>query len=525
MSRYDQLALSSRPKLYLSAPEATDKSGTSDFPLGVNNLSSEGQPIIFGNPSSFYMSDSTTVEITGNPLFFNNDSSFECVVVTNRPNDIVPILMDDNSQNAVLITPDGFTLKLFFENSTSTYSKTATVPVKNWDSKFHLLVTITDIQATLSVNGESSSVFYEDTIIDSSNIEVGGGSGFSYLIDGIGFYGRRVVNKSNYINDLNSGYSNYAAQRFGGITTRFEGYTLGYRQSFTLADFIYAEGFYTLIYNVSSTGEGLDYIVIRCNDETVNVSYDIDLDAYGEFYGHLLLDDVDDKTIRMIVAEDDIDAEFEVSIAAIEDSSVTFMTPAELTLEGMALYGEPSESIVNFSDGTKLESATYTGTWIYGEDSEDVPKTVEIVFRPVESENDTYVFYSSDGSASFGSTGSVGANFTAYLNGVEVTDLTTVKYNQWNHLVLVDATAEAVTFYLNSDDGLSSTETISYMLLTGYQDALSEEDIVKLYGILVGSDVISIQEPSILINEGTFSNGLAFNSYSHTWAIVGGGGS
>jgi hypothetical protein len=528
MSTYDNLAFSNRPRLYLSAPQTTDKSGTGAFPLSNNNLSATGQPIIFGNSLSFNISSTAKVDVTGNPLFFNTTATFECVIYASRPTQEVPIIIDSNAQNALLITPDGITLKLFFDNLLSTYSQSTTVKVKDWNKKLYILVTVTDSQATLSVNADSNMLSYKDAIVPSTNVTIGGGySGYSYLMDGIGLYSSIIQNKLSVINDPWSGYSSYASRKHSGRTTKFQGYQRGTKQVFGLDKFSYRTSSdgdqYTLSYLVSQVHQGLDYIIVRANDERITVNYDVNFAGAGTFTEYLLLGSIDEATLRLTVDSTQVDNDFSISIETVYNGDVLYETPAELELTGLALYSDSEESIVNAPDGIKLPQATYNGTWILDQSFPSTPMSVEIVFKPINAGVRTYVFHSTDGSASFGPSGSI-SGFTAYLNGQVVTDLTGVKYDQWNHLVLVDVTPSATEFYLNSNNGVAPTTTISYMLLTAYPGVLSAGSVTMLYNIISGTDIVSIDEP-ITIAEGVFSGGQAFNAYSYAWAIMGAGGS
>lgn len=528
MSTYDQIAFGSRPRLYLSAPDITDKSGVGDFPLSNNNLSPTGQPIIFGSEFSFHMSDATTVDVIGNPVFFNDTATLECLIYAGRPTEDVPIIIDSDSQNALLITPDGITLKLFFENLLSTYSQTATVPVKDWNKKLYIIVSITASQATLSVNNSSDILTYKDTIVPSSDITIGGGySGYKYLLDGVGFYSNTIRNKSLLIDDPMSGHTSYASRRHGGRTTKFDGYEKGIKQSFGLNSFTFSTNqdgnYYTFSYLVSQIHQGIDYIIVRVNDERVVVSYDIDFDDPGQFTEYLLVGSVNESNLRFIVNADSVDNDFILSIETIYNGDISYESPAQLELIGLALYGPPTESIVNTPDGTKLPEAAYTGTWILDDNFPDTPGTIEIVFKPIDEGIDTYVFVSTDGSVSYGPTGAI-TGYTAYLNGQSVSDLSDIRYDQWNHLVLTDASASSTEFYLNSDDGLSSTTTISYMFLTGYPSVLNSAAIETLYEIVSGIDLLSVNETATVV-EGSFPGVQGFNAYSYAWAILGAGGS
>lgn len=518
MNTYDQIALSNKPNLYLSAPETTDKSGTGAFALSNNDLSPVGQPIIYGHEFSYLMTDTTTVDITGNPLFFNDTATFECVVFVNRPTEETAILIDDDGQNCLLLTPDGITVKLFFQSLLSTYAQLATVPIKNWGKKLYIVLTITATQVTLSVNDQFVILNYSDSIVSSTNLVLGGGyTDYGYLIDGVGFYSNTITNKSSMINDPLSGHSNYAASKHAGGTTKFDGYTQSSINAYSLADFLYSDGVHTLIYYSSYVQDGLDYLIVKPNDERVTVLYDIDLDDSGDFTDYLLIGTVNDVTIRFMVNDTDVNSDFSLTIQSIKDADVLYQTPADLVLAGMALYIDAEESIVNCPDGVKLPEATYAGTW-----NNDPPKSIEVVFKPIVSVNDTIVFYNADGVASFGPTGSI-TGFIAYLNGQLVTDLDDIRYDQWNHLVLIDDSPSATQFYLNSDDGLDTTETISYMFLTAYPEELTEPDVTTLYQIVSGIDLLNISD-TITVSEGEFSNGIGFNAYSYQWSIVGAGG-
>jgi hypothetical protein len=213
-----------------------------------------------------------------------------------------------------------------------------------------------------------------------------------------------------------------------------------------------------------------------------------------------------------------------VKIKTIYDGNVFNKSPAQLTLNGQAMYPfDFDASIVNYPNGVLLQEAAYSGTWVFGPGHENIPQSIEIVFKPTESDNITYVFNNSDGECSFGPGGQI-TNFTAYLNGALVTDLDDIKFNQWNHLVLTLASPTDDSFFLNTEDGSLVTETISYMLLSGYEQELQLANVTTLFGILCGIDKISVIETALAINEGIFDNGFGFNYYSYAWAIIGAGG-
>lgn len=521
MSTYDQLSLSSRPVLYLSAPDITDKSGTGLFALANNNLDPTGQPIIYGNESSFYITDTTTVDIVGNPLFFVGNTALELVCVLPRPTEEVSIVIDDDVQNALMVNSNSIFLRLFFETETSTYSKQISIPVTDWDRKFYIRLSMSDTQATLQVNEKTEVLEYDDVIVASTNLQLGGGySGYFYLIDGIGFYAGTVAEKQSVINDPGSGHELYAALKHQGVSTLFNNST-GYTQAFKLSDFTFTHSpdLYNLVYFASQKSDSIDYIAVRSTDENVQVKYLINMQSAGEFTEYILLANVNNATITFYIEAGQATEDFTLEITAIENANIETDTPALLQLEGMALYSEPANSIVNYPDGVILDNATYTGTWIGS-----IPNTIELVFKPYVDTGETVIFSSTDGEVSFG-TGGVVSGYTIYLNGSLVTDLTDLKMGQWNHLVILDASPSATEFYLNSSDGLSSDKTIAYMSLTAYPEELSADQISYLYEILSGTDDINVEEPPVSVVEGEFDTTTAFNYYSYAWAIVGAGGS
>jgi hypothetical protein len=520
MSNYDHAALLTRPTFYLSAPETTDKSGAALYDFTDNDLSAAGQPIIYKNTASFVMSDATNADIDGNPIFFNSTASFECVIVAKRPTEQVPILIDSDGMNALYIDPNGITVKLFFDNATSTYAKVATVRIKNWNVKMYVSLSISSTQAVISVNGQASILSYTDAIVVSSTITIGGGyTGYSYLIDGVGFYNTTATNKISLIDDPASHHAQFSGNKHDGLTTLFDGYRSGYKQTFELKDFRYSNDTFILSYYVNAVDEGIDYLSVTTNDESVTVSYDVDMDDFGEFTEYLLLGSISESTIRFILEADQVDSDFQLIIEGVYNGDVLDATPASLVLDGLALYSNPSESIVNYPDGVLLPGSSYTGTWL-----DAIPSSIEIVFKPTETTAETYVVSSTDGGVSSGDTGGV-TGYTTYLNGATTTDMSEVKYNQWNHLVVTLAEPEATEFYLNSDDGIANEEVISYMSLTAYPNVLTGADAEELYNIFCGTDGINISDTLSTVSEGTFGTGDAFNYYSYAWAIVGAGGS
>lgn len=527
MNTYGQLALTTNPVLYLGSPTTTDQSGSLFYSLSSNTLSPTGQPIVYGADSSFLIDSAHTVTIDGNPIFINDIVSVEFVVLLSRPTDIVNILVDSDGQNSISADQNGFTIKLYFQSSLITYSKSVSVLVSDWDKKHHVIVAYSDNRATLSVNDQIAEIRFDDPLIESSSVIVGGGySGYSYLLDGLGFYTKNLENKTNFLDDPGSGYATYSGLVFDGHVTSLDGFISGYNALYTAKDFKFvANPDYYVITHIAAFGQpDPGYLIIRCNDKNAIVNCTIDNGVTQTFSDYLLVDISVSSTLHIQVPAGGFSKDTRINIISIYTADVLDKSPASLVLNGKALYPNDFEnSIVNNPSGVKLINSTYTGTWIYGQTTPDIPSSIELVFKPFDDSVKTYVLNNSDGECSFGPAGQI-TNFTAYLNGVVVTDLTDIKLNQWNHLVLTIVSPAATSFYLNSSAGSAPTTTLSYMLLGAYQQVLTAQNVIDLFSVLCGTDKLSVVEPSIPIVEGVFDNGFGFNYYSFPWSIIGAGG-
>lgn len=527
MNTYTQLALSNNPSLYFAAPTTTDQSGTSTYALSSNTLSAAGQPIIYGSDSSFLVDSSHKVNINGNPIFVNSNVVMELMGVFRQPTDDVNILIDSSGQNALTVGPNGFTLKVYFQNSLLTYTKSAAVNIKQWDIKFHIQLLFSGTRAAISVNGELDEISFDTPMTESTAVTLGGGySGYSFLLDGIGFYNKSITDKTKFINDPGTGYDRYSGIVFSGNTSVLDGFKRGYTTKYAATDFKFVSNpdYFILTHMASFAEQDPGYLIVRCNDETVQINCTIDNAAMITFTGYALIDITTNSILHIQIPKSNFNSNLTITIEAVYSGNVADKTPAKLALTGKALYPlNFDNSIVNYPLGVQLLHSTYTGTWLYGPTSPNIPKSIELVFKPLDSTVKTYVLNNGDGECSFGPGGQI-TNFTAYLNGSVVTNLTNIKMNQWNHLILTLASPTATTFYLNSAAGSIPATDLTYMLLGSYQQVLSLQNVTALFSVLSGVDKISVTEPSIPIAEHIFDNGFGFNYYSFPWSIVGAGG-
>lgn len=524
MSTYDNLALSSRPLLYLSAPDTTDKSGRGLFALSSNTLASTGQPIIVEQANSFYMDQTKSVTVTGNPLFLNEGRIMEVVLFLQKPTQSFHILIDDDSMNSLTITESSIELRLFFTDVSSTISKSITIPVKDWDSKKHVVVNIGNNQATLQVNNDSDYMLFPGVLVESTNLLIGTTyTDYFYLMDGLGFYDKTFSMKNDYIDDNDSGHESLVSRGFKGSLSLFDEYETVYKADIMLSDFEFnAEaGTRTYILHLPKSESDIDYFLIKANDENVEVTLYIDFTLSEVFRDRAFADNVTDS-IMFVVDSQVTDPSFYLEVRGISNANVFSKNLAEFSVAGVAQYSNSSSSIVNCPDGMLLESATYTGTWITGSEWL-IPKSIEIVFKPLDSSVKTYVFYSSDGEVSFGPAGQI-TNYSAWLNGQSVANLSTIRLNQWNHLVLSLATPASSTFYLNNNSAAASTRNIKYLSIAAMQDQKVLADVTALYTNYISSDVIEVADSGAEIDEGDFGSGSPVRIYSFAWSISGAGG-
>lgn len=532
MNTYDQLALSQNPLFYLASPSISDQSGRGLFTIGVNDATTTGQSIIVGHSNSIRVNNDQQISISGSGNLFVPGTTIEFVLFINKPQEDTPIFFDPVSGTGIYATQNGFDLRLYFTFWGVTTPIIQQIDIKDWAKKYYIRVLFSSSQAEFYVNDFSASIEYKGEPISSiANVKIGLDtlpSGF-FLIDGFGIYDAPLINKSSNIDDSNGGHSFYSSRVYGGNTTLFDGIQPTFTTKFSYSDFVFYDeiGIEKYFYvQVPVVDDEFSFISIRSADERVQLQYRvnqgswIDFDSYAFFIPSTKQPLISFRKNGSGVEEIN---DFEITVEGYYQANVVFNTPANLVLEQTALYpSRTDESIVNCPDGVFLPGSRYEGTWIPNGIME-IPKSVEVIFKAYSLSNKTYVFSSNDGSASYGPTGSI-ENYTAYLNGQLVTDLTSVQVGQWYQLILVDATPTANQFYLNYDSVDQDSFDISYLSLTAYPNEITQAQANRLYEILVGADSITFNEPLAIISEGITETGTAYLPYSYSWAIVGAGG-
>jgi hypothetical protein len=525
MNTYDQLALSAFPTLYVASPLTTDQSNSSEYTLSNNSLSLTGQPIISGHLSSFYVNDTNTVDIGGDLGFFISESSLEFVMYCNQPQEEFPLLMAD-SLSGIYVDQDGIIFRLHFQDTDGVvYAIDAKCRVEQWSRKFHIILYFNSNDAQLLVNGNQYKIDYIHEPVIPTEFVLGTTEDNWVNIDGFSAFNRRSPDKSIYINDLNNGHAIYSTAILGGNYTMFDSFDIMSSRTYNKADFIkYDQDQYILTTtSPPETDSSPDFVIIKININNTNVVYKTDLSSdWNPLNEPIVLDNSTPiKTISFIWTPNQIVSDISITIDYIRDGKIEEHSPAILELTGQALFFDTEDSMVNVPNGIRLIDSYYEGTWVVG-NNVDIPLSIEILFKAETIQDDTYVFYSSDGHASFGPTGSI-SGYIAYLNGQLVTDLDDVLVGQIYHLVLIESTPAGDTFYLNFDG--SSSSSISYILLSSYQTELSENQILSLLNVLSGSDKLEFEETIDFLDEGTdIDTGIAYNPYSYAWSIVGAGG-
>lgn len=525
MSTYDQLALSAFPTLYLASPNTTDQSNSSTYSLADNDLSLTGQSIIYGHLHSFYLDNVNTVTINGDLGFFQNGNSLEFVIYSEQPDEEFPILQSD-TLSGIYVDSQNIIFRLhFIDIDDVVYSIDTRYRVEKWNSKFHVIVYFNNNDAELVINGLSSKIDYIHETVVPTEFTLGTSVGNWVNIDGISTYNKRVPDKSQYINDLNNGHSVYSTSILDGSYTLFDTSEVLHKYSFTELDFQTFPGEQDYILNIISppvVNELSNFVVVRVNAKSNYLTYKTDLMADWDMASDTFFIDNDPTftTITFRWQPDSSINQIDVVLEYYADGKIQDHSPAILSLTGQSVYYDSQDSMVNVPRGIKLIDSYYTGEWVLGNDL-DIPLSVEIIFVPSTVDVDTFVFFNEDGHASFGPTGSI-EGFTAYLNGVEVASLDVIP-GQLYHLVLVNDSPTDNNFYLNYDG--TNASSISYLLLSAYQNELSEAQSLTLFSVLVGADVLAHSELIDFIQETeTEETGTAYNPYSYAWSIIGAGG-
>jgi hypothetical protein len=522
MSLYDQLAFASKPNLYLAAPNTTDQSNSAVYTISSNSLAFGGQPIIRGHEKSFKVEAAATATITGNPLFKTGVTT-EFVLLAARPTENTAIVLADNG-SGIWLTPYSVMLSLTYDKNGSIQSLTGEVPIVEWNKKLHVVVTVGENQATLTVNNISQTVSL-DGILDATVTETLIGASFPtdyyFLLDGLGVYTRNLYTKDIAIDDQSLGHNIYAAAIYAGTSTNFDTFDQIEELEIGIADLRFTSQFmldsYTFSYRVPSS---TTYVSIEVNDDTMAIDWDINNSEVNTFTKKL--------TVPIILIGGSIitfrlgntpRADFKAIIRSIRSADIVQSTPALLLSTGQPIFpGIAQDSIVNVPSGVDMTYASWAGTWLTSDraDLQVPPQSVELIFRP---EEDGVIFASAEGTIST----TTQSGYAMWLNGVPVADLTGILMNQWNHLVLVKTAATATDFTLNTD-GASAPTALQYLLMTAYFQELDDTAVANLYKVAIGADDITVDEIPLELAEGAFDSGQPFQLFGNTWAIVGTGG-
>lgn len=520
MSNYDLIAITERPDFYFSSNDTVDQSGKLLYGI-TNGATNTGQPIIFGNPSSWKIDNGMSLELDGNPIFFRENTHMEFVIQKIQPTDTICIFGDSDNFNGIFVNPAGVEIR--FLDSTLTQTSTALVFSK-WPEKMHIIVSFDTVYCTLRVNDQVAQIPFReadpDSIVSTSFKTTVGNS---YYIDGIGIYSDSFQSKMRHVDAPSIDYKDFINKTYSATATLFDGYrglpklqvsSVQFRPDpFDVNYYIYTATF------PLSGDEDFSSISIESNYSSMEMQYQTNDASWVSFTGQTSFTPSTDLFLLQIrVSIQDISKLFYINVFPMFDDRITTNTPAELTPNGGPLYPDRHQiEIVNFPDGVELYEISYEGKWI-----EYIPNSVEIIFMPKTS-GKTIIFESADGSASCGTSGSI-SGYTAYLNGALVTDLDDVRVNQWNHLILVDTSPTADTFYLNSDDLRADENIIEYAFLASYPASLTAGIAAELYSIISSYHKLSISEDPSNIDEGELDGTSPFKVYTYAWAIVGGGG-
>ena len=522
MSLYDQLAFASKPNFYLAAPLTTDQSNSGVYTISSNSMALGGQPIIRGHSKAFKVDATANAVIDGNPIFKTGVTT-EFVALAKRTEDNTAIVLADNG-SGIWLTPYSVMLSLTYNKNDSIQSLTCAIPIVNWNKKLHVIVTIGTNQATLTVNGESETISLDGTLdsaITTTSIGAVFPTDYFFLFDGLGIYTRKLYSKNVAIDDQSVGHNIYAARIYAGTSTNFNTFDQVEKIEIGVSDLRFTSQFmrdsYTFHYRVPSS---TTYVSIEVNDDTMSIDWDINNGQINTFTKKLVVPIIlIGGSVITFRLSNTPRSDFKAVIRSMRSADIVQSTPALLIATGQPIFNDNTEdSIVNVPVGVDMTYASWEGTWLTSDraDLQVPPQSIELIFRP---EEDGVIFASTDGAVST----TAQSGYDMWLNGVPAVDLTDILMNQWNHLVLVKASAAATSFTLNTD-GSSSPTAMQYLLLTSYFQQLDDTDVANLYKVSIGADDITIDEVPVEITEGSFDNGQAFQLFGNTWAIVGTGG-
>lgn len=510
---YDQLAFAAMPLFYMTSPNSSDVSLAAHYSL-TTNLSNTNQPIIAGARNSFGLNESSTFMLSSSD-FYIDGLIFEAVINIQAPVEDTAFLVNSNG-NGIYIYPNGIYVKIYCSDGRPTI---VYAPIEDWNNKLYIVIELYSSNIMLKLNGTTYGANYSDTPSPVFNNFSLAALPHSYIgsIDGIGLYNTIIIDKNFFIDDKGQGYEIYSAADFSGKTTLFDTIRTEFDIIISSSNFVTQNNTLSKYFTYNGQ-EGL-YFIIRHNSK-FPLYYNVNNSAWQLLTSPTIVINSDIKTIGF---SSNFITTFDVNIVSVIDGSISWHAPAILNLTGQMIPPlKTDECIANCPDGADLSGASYTGNWIISDSLATVPESVEIVFMPFDT-NLTYIYSSSDGSASYGSGGSV-TGYTAYLNGVLVTDLTSILIGQWNHLVLTKTSTSGSILYMNTNSTAATPGNIKYMLLTAYPNVLTIDQIQLLYSVILGLNSISVTEQTITISEGIFSNGESSNVYSYPWAILGAGG-
>lgn len=514
MTVYDQLAFSGMPLFYMTSPTASDVSLASHYTLATN-VSGIYQPIIAGAQNSFALSHTSTFSLTSADTAYIDGLSLEFVANLQAPVQDIPFLVHSNG-NGIYLYPNGIYAKVYCTDGRPTM---VYAPIEDWNNKLYVVVELASSTVTLKLNGVSYTSNYSAIPLPVFNNFALATLPANYIgsLDGVAVYNSVVADKLFCINDRGQGYEIYSATDFAGKTTLFNTIRTEFNTTVNSSSFAMQNN--TLSYYFTYNGQQGAYFILRHNSK-FPIYYNTNNSAWQLLTNPTIMVNSSIKTIGFA---SNFNTSFDVNIISIISGLISWHSPAILTLTGQMVPPLTiDECIANCPDGADLSGASYTGSWIIADSLATVPKSVEIVFMPL-STSLTYVYSSSDGSASCGSGGAI-TGYTAYLNGVLVTDLSTVLVGQWNHLVLTKVSTTGTTLYLNTNASAATPRSLKYMLLSAYPTVLTLAQVQLLYKVLLGLDAINVSEQAITVSEGVFGGGDAFSVYSYSWAIMGAGG-
>lgn len=520
MSNYDRIAISQKPDFYFSSNSSSDQSGKSLYNI-TNDALNVGQPIIVGNPSSWRVTNTESIELDSNPIFFREGNELEFVIQKLQPLETLCIFGDDDGFNGFFLNPMGAEVR-FVDADLSL--KSLSIDFKEWPEKMYVVITFDSIYCNLRVNDQSSQISYRETDPDSiTSVSFKTTANNTYYIDGIGVYSDSFESKKNYIDASEFDYLNFVSSTYNATGTVFDGHRIQSKRYISNNEFnVDPTQVEYCLFNMTfplSTDEDFSSISLESTILDMQMQYKTNYGSWATFTGNVsFVPTTDFYLLQIRVKEKDINRSFSIKVSSAFDDRITTLTPAELTPNGGPFYPDSySTLMVNFPDGVELYGISYEGEWI-----EYVPNSIEILFMPKNSTK-TIIIDSLDGSASCGTGGSI-TGFIAYLNGELVTDLDDVRVNQWNHLILTKVSTSANTFYLNSNSSRTETNNVEYSLLTSYPSVLSSDSCQELYSIISSYHKISVVDNPTDIIEGELDGTSPFKIYTYAWAIIGGGG-